>query len=887
MTIPSAAYRIQFNDSFNFSQLSGLMDYLHNLGITAVYASPILQASTGSQHGYDVNDPSRINWQLGTEQELADLTVELRQRGIGWIQDIVPNHMNFDVHNIWLKDVFERGINSSFANYFDIDWEHPFCPGKLMAPVLGEPLKDALHDKEIRLQLEQDGFYLAYYDKLYPVNPDDYNLLLSGTETEGQQHLNASLFSLLSKIHSGPDEWAAAKKDLTDRLLEPALADRIRTRLDLLNDDSTLLSQLVFSQHYLLCDHSISNNQLNYRRFFNVNSMICLRMEDEQVFNDYHQYTYSLYKKGYITGLRIDHVDGLKNPRQYIDRLRKLFGEDCYIIVEKILDIKEDLPDFDIQGTSGYEFLSYVNQVVTDRKGAAQLLDFYKKLVPQFSDYESLVFEKKFSFLTNYLNGEWDNLLRLLLSLGLIQDEEIRTARLKKALGVFMAAFPVYRAYIDRLPLTGHDQDFVTQAFNVALERAPDLHYELDNLQNIFLLHDDPNITANRLAFIQRLMQFTGPLAAKGVEDTSFFLYNPLISHNEVGDQPCVLGIPVKQFHEKMIIRQQKNPLSFNCTSTHDTKRGEDNRMRINMISELADEWMELVKRWQQINAPYRTQLKDVKAPIPNDEYYLYQTLVGGFPDTLELNDDDFIQRTKTFFIKVLRESKLMSDYLAPNEEYEGATLAFIDHLLNPEHEFLASLMPFLKKIIKYANTYVMLQVIIKTTAPGIPEVYRGCELWDLSYVDPDNRRPVDFEKRIRLLDELVRLKKEEGVDVALDYAINHYERGAEKMFVTREILHLRRANTDLFLKGEYIPLYPADGDRVVIAYFRRYGADWILVVLPLAIVESEGTVMHLDLPPDAPKNWTNIFTDEPVSGDSIEVHSLLKRFPVAVLKNI
>ncbi|RYY63075.1 MAG: malto-oligosyltrehalose synthase [Chitinophagaceae bacterium] len=886
MTIPSAAYRVQLNSTFNFSDLAGIIDYLDSLGITAVYASPLLQASKGSQHNYDINNPNLINEELGTEEELAAISAELRKRGIGWVQDIVPNHMNFDIHNVWLRDVFERGINSSYAGYFDIDWEHPFSPGKLMIPFLGEPLKDLVRDQKINLALVDDSLFITYYDKHYPVAPECYQAILTQVDPALGRELEAETASLLANRDRNMAAWQRAKSAFTSRLVKGNVRNRIMEALPRLNADESFIHAVLQAQHYVLCYHEVSNTQINYRRFFNVNSLICLRMEEQKVFDDYHEYIHSLYLKGYITGLRIDHVDGLKDPKQYIDRLRSLFGKDCYIIVEKILDIKEDLPEMDIQGTSGYEFLSYVNQVVTDRRGSEKLLKLYGELVPEFSNYEAIVFEKKFSFLGKYFNGEWDNLLRLLLSLDIIKDEEIRTTRLKKAIGVLMAAFPVYRAYIDSLPLHPHDRAFVDQAFEKAFQANPELDYELKVLQEVFQKDADEVVTANRLVFIRRLMQFTGPLAAKGVEDTTFFLYNPLISHNEVGDQPCVLGIPVREFHDKMIIRQQRNPLSFNCTSTHDTKRGEDNRMRINIISELADEWRTLVEFWQRVNEPFRKQLRDVKAPIVNDEYYLYQTLVGGFPETLQRDDDDFMERTRTFFIKVLRESKLMSDYIAPNAEYEAASMEFINHLLEPSHQYLPSILPFLKKIIRYANTYIMLQTILKTTAPGIPEIYRGCELWDLSYVDPDNRRPVDYQRRIRLLAELNRMEEEEGVDKALEFAVNHSDIGAEKMFVTKEILNLRKQNNELFIYGDYVPLYPEGGDRVVIAYFRHYKNDWVLVVLPLGIVENSHKPLSLPLPPGVPTTWTNIFTNEVVNADQIEVHQLLRKFPVAVLKN-
>ncbi|MBC7904263.1 MAG: malto-oligosyltrehalose synthase [Gemmatimonadaceae bacterium] len=885
MMIPSCTYRIQFNRDFNFKHLEGIIDYLEDLGVTSIYASPLLQATMGSSHGYDGIDPSLINVELGTLEELEALTTKLKTKGISWIQDIVPNHLAFNTDNVWLKDVLERGVNSSYAGHFDIDWAHPFYQQKLMVPFLEAGATECVSNAVLKLAFTSEGFFIAYHHNLYPVNIDNYPLLLSGVFGDEFNHVNASISALVNNAATDYSHWKSLKNELLSQLTDDGIAQKIQEKIDQINADKDLLLQIVNNQHYILSYHMVSNTQVNYRRFFNVNGLICLKIEDEKVFNDYHQHIYTLFEKNLIQGLRIDHIDGLKNPREYIDRLRTMFGPECYIIVEKILDVKEELPaDFDIQGTSGYEFLSYINQVITDHRGAEKLLALYNKYVPEFSDYDEIVYKNKLSNLESYLNGEWDNLLRMLLSLNLIEDEELKINHLKNALGVFMACFPVYRAYIETLPLTDHDEKIVGLAFEKAYEKLPEQKTELDVIREIFTPHEDPVKSANRLLFIQRLMQFTGPLAAKGVEDTTFYLYNPLISHNEVGDQPCVLGIPVRQFHEKMIERQLKNPLSMNCTSTHDTKRGEDGRIRINIISELTEEWTELVAYWQKINEPYRKQLGELRAPIVNDEYFLYQAIVGGFPENLQLNDE-FVSRTKTYYTKVLRESKQLSDYVNPNVEYEQACTDFISHLLDPTHKFLPSLIPFVKKLIGYANIYTMVQVIIKTTAPGIPDIYRGCELWDISYVDPDNRRPVDWDLRKRLLRELDE-KKSESIDAMLSWANSQYEVGAQKIFVTREMLQLRKRNKDLFIYGEYIPIYGEGSERVVIAFLRHYKNRWVLIVLPLGIVANTGKELSLALPAGAPENWSNIFTGEAVSGNKIDVHRLFSKFPLAVLEN-
>lgn len=885
MFIPSSTYRIQFNPRFNFHHLAGIIDYLDDLGITAIYASPILRPAKGSEHGYDGIDPSAINPELGTLEELEVLSGLLQQKGIGWIQDIVPNHQAFDTSNVWLRDVLERGINSTYAGYFDIDWDHPVYGQKLMTPLLGEGLMECMENGSLSLEFTSKGFFISYYTNRFPVNIESYPILISGCFDDEYNYVNAAISALLNNITTSVDHWNTMKDDLLKQLAEGLHKEKIIEKVNDINHDKTMLMDILKRQYYVLCHYAESHTQINYRRFFNVNGLICLRMEEEKVFDEYHRFTHSLYERGYIQGLRIDHIDGLKRPAEYIDRLRRLFGPDCYIIVEKILDTKEELPaGLDIQGTSGYEFLSYANQLITDNKGALELLKIYNDYVPEYKNYEAMVFDNKLSNLQSYLNGDWDNLLRMLLSLNLIEDQEIKISNLKMALGAFMAGYPVYRSYIDKLPVDPADEEKITAALATALNRFPDLHYEISVLRQLFQPHPDQVKANNRLLFVQRLMQFTGPLAAKGIEDTTFYRYNALISHNEVGDQPCVLGITIKEFHRKMIRRQKDNPLSLNCTSTHDTKRGEDNRVRINIISELAEEWKILVAQWQQENEPFRQQIGNIRAPIVNDEYFLYQTIVGGFPEDLVLKKE-FVQRTKTFFKKALRESKLMSDYVDPNLAYEQAAESFIECLLNPDHSFLSTLVPFVEKIIRYANTYSMMQVIMKVTAPGIPDIYQSCELWELSYVDPDNRRPVDYILRRKLLNELKQYEAE-GRPSLLAWAEENYRVGAQKLMVTRELLQLRKRKNKLFLEGNYYPVYPAVENNEVISYIRQSGDEAVLVALPLGIVTNAAKHEVLELPAGVPQKWENVFTGERVAGDFVDVGRLFGSFPVVVLES-
>jgi (1->4)-alpha-D-glucan 1-alpha-D-glucosylmutase len=883
MIHPSSTYRIQFNKNFTFKNVEQIIDYLEALGISTIYASPVFKAMNGSDHGYDVVDPNIINDEIGTLEELRALSKKLKGKGFSWIQDIVPNHMSVIDTNFRLWDVLERGKTSTYGNYFDIDWNHPQLKDKVMLPFLEANLQKCIEEKKVILRFAENGFEICYYDNHYPVKADSYDLLLSHCGLQ-KEVFEKDLKEFLANKKAAYESWKQIKKAFIEKLY--AAKEKIEEGVNNINENGALLQQLVTDQFYKLEWYEESERIMNYRRFFTINSLICVRIEDENVFSDYHQFIKLLYDEGLIQGLRIDHIDGLKDPAGYIKRLRKLLGKDCYIIVEKILEIKEQLPkSFDLEGTSGYEFLSYINQVLTDMKGSEKLVEFYNHHAPDFRNYYDIVFEKKKSFLEKYMRGEWDNLVRLLLSLHIIEDKSIKQEELYQALGIFMAAFPVYRVYIDQLPVDEISRDIVNKAFEDAGNRAPHLGPALQSLKKLF--DDSGDKQSERLQFIQRLMQFTGPLAAKGVEDTTFYLYNPLISHNEVGDLPCVLGTPINSFHEKMQQRHQTNPLSLNSTSTHDTKRGEDARVRINVLSELTNEWIAFVTHWQQINEPFKKRVKELLAPIFNDEYFLYQSIVGGFPEDLNTNDATK-DRLKWFYTKALRESKVFSTPSRPDDDYEKACMEFIDALFDPSHAFLSSIIPFVRKVKLYAEIYSLSQVVIKATAPGIPDFYQGSELWDLSYVDPDNRRQVNYDLRKTLMNELLQNEKQSREDV-LCWSQNKLLIGGQKMFTTRTILQYRNANNDLFIEGDYIPLEVIEGQRKVIAYARRREDKWVMVIIPTGLVAAQKTGwedINIPMPADAPKRWKNIFTQEAITTNGeLALKEIFNQFPVAVFE--
>ena len=764
MFIPLSTYRLQFNKDFTFRQALGILDYLADLGISTIYASPILEAVPGSNHGYDVTDFAWLNPEIGTVEDLEALVHALHQKGMSWIQDIVPNHMNFSHHNRYLWDVWKKGEESVYASFFDIDWGHPLFGGRLLVPLLDRSLQQAI----------DDGLFQ----------------LLPGGEI--------GIWNLRFPLNERSRQW---------------IGDEDPLHLAALSRDLPLIQNLLGMQHYLLAPYYGASREINYRRFFSINSLIGLRMDNERVFTEYHRLPLEWLQKGWIQGLRIDHIDGLKDPDTYLDRLRSAAGAGCYIVVEKILEARETLPThWDIQGSTGYEFQARVDQVLTDKAGAAELTAFYQAAVP--GEFADIVFEKKAVYLRNHMNGEWNNLVRFLLDHGLVAGALVTQTSLKEALGLVIACFPVYRVY-------DYEQPWIAIAFRAAVGRAPGLFSVLSQLEELFRPGGPDPI---RLEFLSKLMQLTGAIAAKGVEDTTFYCYNALLAHNEVGDSP----IPVEQdFHQWIKERQRRFPLSMNATSTHDSKRGEDARARLITLCTLATRWTTLTGFW-----PHPPELAF------NDVYFIYQSITGAFPKDGRPTPL-FSQRTKDYIRKALREAGERSTHVAPDHRYEQACMAFIDRLLDPEGGFIDTIQPFLRELDGAANPRSLEMVVLKTTLPGIPDFYQGSENWNLTYVDPDNRGTVSFRRQ-----------PDAGV----------------KWFVTRTLLHFRKKNPLLFQHGEYLPV----AGEGVLAYARRREDQWLLVVISLdgnrGNGGNDGSGHVLELPPGFPTSWIHLFTGEPLT---------------------
>ena len=894
MPVPSSTYRIQLHKDFNFNDLQRILDYLHTLGIGTVYASPIMQATPGSMHGYDVTDPHSINFELGNADELRAIIRDLRKKDMLWLQDIVPNHMAFHTMNFRLMDVLERGPGSPYYRYFDIDWDHPDpdLKGKVMVPFLGSELHECIRNNQVRLAFGAKGFTVSYMDTTYPLSLSVYPFISSLLGAREKEDGAVQILQRLPTAAEGVDyeTWHATKLGLVEAITQVrAQMQSVESLVTDVNRDAGLLQSILNQQYYKLCFWKETDKRINYRRFFTVNELICLRMEDQKVFDEYHAYLFKLFKEKLVDGVRIDHIDGLQDPARYTQELRSELGEGCYIIAEKILEAREDMPaHWPLQGTSGYEFLSFLNQLLTYRKGARQLLEFYRELVPDMPAYNKLISDSKKLILENYISGEWSNLTHLFKSLGLgsgFSDERVKTA-----LGKFMLALPVYRIYPDSLPLKGTSLLTLHEAFDRAMKISEGHDQELMYLRDLFT-----NAPAGEeqhqaiLTFLKRLMQFTGPLTAKGVEDTTFYIYNPLISHDEVGDSPAPLGMSVQRFHEKMLSRQQSTPLSLNATATHDTKRGEDSRVRISVLSRIPDLWKDQVLKWFEINKRFRTTLDGRTVPAVNDEYFIYQSMLGGFPEDYEVTDE-WIKRVQAYLNKALREAKVNSSWSEPDEQYEKACERFIEEILNPAHDFLPSFVPFLRTVYEHAMVYTLTQTLIKLTAPGIPDIYQGCELWDLSFVDPDNRRPVDYDKRMQFLFQLV-VREEKGMKAVFEYLRENREEGIEKLFITWKVLNFRRKNPEVFTAGEYLPVAVTGRGVKAAAFARTDKKRWVISVFPFGLVKhdmdsvDDAADQFVVLPEDAPRKWINLFTGETLEvPNQISLAQVFEHFPVALL---
>ncbi|MGN6495601.1 MAG: malto-oligosyltrehalose synthase [Agriterribacter sp.] len=890
MYIPVATYRVQLYSEFSLHSLEKIADYLQKLGISTIYASPVFKSVPGSTHGYDSIDPRQLNPEIGTPEELRSLCEKFKSRHIGWMQDIVPNHMAFHTSNKLLMDVLERGDQSPFYNYFDINWSHPASDlnGKLMLPVLSGPVEEVIDSKDLQLALVNNELVLSLYDQHFPLSIPAV-LFLQQLPT----------FSLLSEVFTtGPlsyvqkakeirslEDWDAHKKHLSEiHSTDVCWAEHLRAGITAINADADFLKQVLDKNFYRLVPSQRSSSEINYRRFFTVNELICVNMELPEVFTHYHQLIAQLIRENCIQALRVDHIDGLKEPLRYLRKLRELAGNDCYIVTEKILSPNEVVPsDWPQQGTTGYDFLRIVNRLFTSNEQLKQLKAFYFNLFPNQDDFEQQVAACKQLILEKYMKGELHNLTDQLLALPGMEPGNRQ--EMESALGLLMVAMPCYRIYPQQFPLPEADAAILRSAFNRARELSATDINGLNRLEALFTNTDFGNEDNDKvLGFLKRMMQFTGPLTAKGVEDTAFYRYGVLLSQNEVGDHPSGESITPDEFHRQMEERMQRLPVAMNGTATHDTKRGEDARMRINCLGMVFNRWKACVDTWMRDHAQFSAKVQGTPAPTRADDYFIYQSIVGGAPPDMQLTDE-WKHRFCNYFLKAVREAKLNSNWVEPDTVYEDSCTAFIMAICN-HAPFIREMTALVKELDRFAHVFSLAQVVLKMTAPGIPDIYQGCERWDYSFVDPDNRRAVDYTTTIKYLDDILS-KEKQNTDELLSFLRQYQHDGVTKLFTTYKTLQLRQAYKDVFTRGAYIPLTVFKASTQVIAYARRFDNTCIVIIVPLQLPQDLPSNASVQLPPGCPSIWRNIFTGrEWKSDEQIPLHEVLNEFPVAIMES-
>ncbi|MFN6567540.1 malto-oligosyltrehalose synthase [Dendronalium sp. ChiSLP03b] len=927
MRIPTTTYRIQFTPQFGFENARAIAAYLADLGISDLYASPIFQARFGSTHGYDVVDAARLNSELGTTEEFEALVSELQSLGMGWLQDIVPNHMAYSSENHYLMDVLEHGPDSDYTDYFDLSWNVPFGDRqeRILAPLLGDFYGVSLEKGDIRLQYAQTGLTVNYYSLKLPLRLESYTKFLTYnlgkiTRTLGRNHPDfIKLLGILYILKNVPSEVVGKQRQDQIAFIKgliwelyntnDAIHEFIEENLKIFNgevgnsDSFNLLDELLREQFYRLSFWKVGAEEMNYRRFFTVNELISVKVEELRVFNNTHSLIEKLVEEGKFTGLRIDHIDGLYNPLQYLERLREKMG-DVYITVEKILELTEDLPEnWQIQGTSGYDFLNYVSGIFCQTENQSAFDKIYHAFIGSRVDYASLVKDKKHLILEKNLAGDIDNLSILLknISSKYRYGNDFTLNGLKRAIAEVLTLFPIYRTYITSDGISDSDRACIQEVIRQAREQVPLLQNELTFIEKVMLLEFDDSLTQTEreqwIYFVLRMQQYSGPLMAKGVEDTTLYVYNRLLSLNEVGGNPSHFGISVADFHAFNQKHQATWPHTMNATATHDTKRGEDLRARLNVLSELPEEWEQQVNTWSYLNQDRRSDRHGFAMPDRNDEYFLYQTLVGAFPFD-DREQSSLVERVKDYMIKAIREAKVHTAWLRPDSEYEEACASFIEKVLDPSisGQFLEAFRPFQQRIAYYGMFNSLSQTLLKATAPGVPDFYQGTELWELSLVDPDNRRPVDFEQRRAYLSAIREQLKTDILGLIREL-LNHKTDGRIKLFLTAQVLKARTDYFSLFQEGDYLPLEikGTHADRII-AFARRQGNQTAIAIAlrfltsliqpgddPLGEAVWQDT--HLQLPNGTSSAWKNVLTEQTLQATgTLSIGIALAHFPVALL---
>jgi (1->4)-alpha-D-glucan 1-alpha-D-glucosylmutase len=953
--IPSSTYRVQFNLNFRFADAEALVPYLHALGISHLYASPRFKARKGSSHGYDVADPMRINSELGTEEEFDRLARRLHQYGMGLLLDIVPNHMAASSENPWWMNVLENGRASRYADFFDIDWEPEGIKvsviekGRVILPILAAPYPETLLNQGIHLRFDDRGFFFQYEDNRLPLNPSTYSEVLQvcmDNAQEEQQISDASM-SLLEDLQrisaSLPQREDGGisfnDRDRTVEELKSALwqlhhnDDAVRRRMDnalsIFNgfpgdaQSFRALDSLLAMQPYRLAHWRLATKEINYRRFFDINDLVGLRIEEPLVFAARHAAIMRLVQEGKVSGLRVDHIDGLLDPLEYLERLKSIpvAGDHknpddlaIYTIVEKITSGEESLPaEWPCSGTTGYDFLNALNALFINPEGYRQLEESYRTFASIDKSFADTWYERKKQVIEELFMTDLDLLSHRLgrLAAADLYGKDVPVSELVLGLEEITASLPVYRTYYRSPALSPRDKPFLDLALSDAHRRAPSLSEDTFHfLRRVFLAElpfESDEIRVLWLSFILRWQQFTGAVMAKGLEDTALFAHHSLISVNEVGNNPFHDQIPfgVAAFHKFNSATLANYPQSLAATATHDTKWSEDVRARLNVLSEMPQEWAKCLRRWSRLNKHRKTRVDGRLVPTANEEVIFYQALLGIWPfsDFENVDRECLRSRLETFFIKAAKEAKTETNWLQPNEAHEAALRRFVLEIAgaSPKDPFISDFLRMHQQIafLGACNSYS--QSILKMTAPGVPDFYQGSEAWNFCLTDPDNRRPIDFRIRQTALDELKSHNAHPSNDWLADL-LRGWRDGRLKLYLTIRLLNFRREHPELFAHGDYLPLEVRGArSQSVFAFARHLGDEWLIVAVPrllkriatradFPLPKTVWNATFLDIPSATPYSWNNILTGERIDlcgrgqRGTVSVSDLFRHFPFAVL---
>jgi (1->4)-alpha-D-glucan 1-alpha-D-glucosylmutase len=1007
---PRATYRVQFNTDFTFQRAAELVPYWKAIGISDVYASPYLKAVPGSRHGYDIVDHSTLNPDVGNTEDYRKFTSTLDAHGMGHILDWVPNHMGVGSDdNAWWRDVLENGPGSRHSSYFDIDWNPPKTDlqGKVLLPVLGQQFGQVLENGQLRLEFQNGSFFIRYYSRRFPIAPPSFGRILQHRLEELSAALlsdETNLFeyqSILTAVSHLPPLTEIDRQKLEERYREqeiikrrlkrvceecPPIRDHIFQNVEAFNgrvgDPASfdLLDKLLDEQSYRLSFWRVASDEINYRRFFDVNELAAVCMERPEVFEDAHAFVFELLNQGLVDGLRIDHADGLYDPTAYLWQLQeRRFLQLCrsefdqrfppiveqsepapqqpgaestvaaisssnppwsevevvlrgrfmsqretdanapvlrplYLLVEKILERDERLPQtWPVHGSTGYDFINDLNGLFVDGTNSLKFDTLYSKFIDRKLNYHEMVYEAKRLILRASMSSELHVLGH---SLDRISERNRWTRDftlhgLIQALREVIACFPVYRTYTVGSGILERDQRYVQKAIAQAKRRNHDISTDIfDFVREVLLLQKVDTLTEGELrqrqAFVGRFQQLTGPMMATAVEVTTYYRYNRLVSLNEVGGDPQRFGVSVGEFHLLNLERQARQPYAMLATSTHDTKRSEDVRARINTLSELPDEWKKRITRWSKSNTRKKVNLDGDLVPSKNDEYLLYQTLLGTWPLKSPRAEElaTYISRIQQYMIKAVREAKLYTSWIAPNEPYERGITTFVEEILRdePGNAFRSDFEPFAQLISECGLWNSLAQTLLKLTSPGIPDIYQGSGLWDFSLVDPDNRRPIDYDKRSQQLNEVIASVQSSHESLFATELLSSAHDGRIKLLVHLQALDFRRRHPEVFTTGEYLPVTTTGTHAAhVCAFVRRSGSTAALIVVPRLIVQLSnpsgaapiGSAIWDDtqivLPANvARRSWKNLFTSDNVvalENATIPVSQVLQQFPVGLLE--